>query len=157
MSGHELAMALRCAYLALHRRVDAHFAPRGVTADQFVVLAALARGDAATQRELVERTSSDPNTLRAMLVRLEQKGLIARPPHPTDRRARGVGLTPAGHSAVETLWSDSESLREEFTAPFAPRELSQLIEFLGRVAHSMTPADIEPVTTTQLTPEGSHP
>ena len=36
-------MALRAAYLALHRRSDARFARHGVTADQFVLLATLAR------------------------------------------------------------------------------------------------------------------
>ena len=36
-TGHDVAMALRTAYLIWHRRVDAHFAGRGVTADQFVL------------------------------------------------------------------------------------------------------------------------
>ncbi len=36
MSGHELAMALRLAYLTMHRRTDAVLAKHGVTADQFV-------------------------------------------------------------------------------------------------------------------------
>ena len=40
MSGtSELPMALRAAYLALHRRSDARFLEYGVTADQFVLLA----------------------------------------------------------------------------------------------------------------------
>src|SRR5205085_66588 len=51
-TGHEIAMALRAAYLAMHRRSDAQFARRGVTADQFVLLAALAGGGAVTQRDL---------------------------------------------------------------------------------------------------------
>lgn len=157
MSGHELAMALRCAYLSMHRQVDAHFAPLEVTADQFVVLAALARGDASTQRELVARTSSDPNTLRAMLVRLEQKGLIARQPHPTDRRARGVKLTAAGRSAVEVLWSGSEALREQFVAPYSPRELSHLIEYLRRLSNSLSEDDTESPATARITAEGTHP
>ena len=32
-TGHELAMALRAAYLAMHRRSDARFARHGVTAN----------------------------------------------------------------------------------------------------------------------------
>lgn len=150
-------MALRKAYLSLHRQVDAHFAPQGVTADQFVVLVALARGDATTQRELVKRTSSDPNTLRAMLVRLEQKGLIVRRPHPTDGRARGVCLTPAGRSAVDVLWSGSEALRQQLAAPFSPRELSQLNEFLSRISQSMTQSDAESLTAATVTSEGPQP
>ena len=55
----ELPMALRAAYLALHRQSDARFAKYGVTADQFVLLATLSRGNAITQRELARRMSSD--------------------------------------------------------------------------------------------------
>ncbi len=64
----ELPMALRMAYLAMHRQTDAIFQSHGVTADQFVLLATLSRGDALTQRELARRMSSDPSTVRAMLV-----------------------------------------------------------------------------------------
>ena len=38
--GHEVGMALRAAYLALHRQTNDCFADDGVTADQFVLLAA---------------------------------------------------------------------------------------------------------------------
>jgi MarR family len=94
--GHELAIALRAAYLALHRRSEAAFASHGVTADQFVLLATLNRGHALTQRELARRMSSDPSTVRAMLVLLERRGLVEREAHPTDARARTVALTSKG-------------------------------------------------------------
>ena len=54
-SGRELARALRAAYLALHRQTNDCFAKDGVTADQFVLLSALADADAVTQQELVRR------------------------------------------------------------------------------------------------------
>jgi len=38
----DLPIALRSAYLALHRRTEEQFAPLGVTADQFVLLSTLA-------------------------------------------------------------------------------------------------------------------
>ena len=59
-NGNNIALALRAAYLALHRRSDAQFSLHGITADQFVLLATLARGHALTQRELARRMSSDP-------------------------------------------------------------------------------------------------
>src|SRR5918995_2587830 len=96
-TGRDLAIALRAASLALHRRSEARFAPHGVTADQFVLLATLARGgEALTQRELARRMSSDPSTVRAILVLLGQGGLVERDAHPTDARARTVSLTAAG-------------------------------------------------------------
>src|SRR5688500_15054920 len=85
-----LPLELRAAYLALHRCSDMRFAKFGVTADQFVLLATLARGHALTQRELAARMPSDPSTVRAMLVLLAERGLVSRDTHPTDGRARTV-------------------------------------------------------------------
>ena len=77
-AGHELAMKLRAAYWTMHRRADAQLARLGVTADQFVLLSILAEGEGITQQQLVRRASSDPNTVRAMLVLLERRGLVSR-------------------------------------------------------------------------------
>src|SRR5437868_2636813 len=110
-SGHEIALALRAAYLALHRQSDAHFARHGVTADQFVLLATLAEGDALTQQELARRASSDANTVRAMLLLLEGRGLVARERHPTDGRARSVALTARGRRVYAKLWAAGELVR----------------------------------------------
>jgi DNA-binding MarR family transcriptional regulator len=145
MRGHELAMAIRAAYLELHRRTDALLASSGVTADQFVVLATLADGDALTQRELVTRTSSDPNTLRAMLVLLERRRLIERRPHPSDGRARSVSLTRKGRSVFRQLWRKSEALRRGLTKAFSPDEIDLFVAQLSRVAtvmatHRATPS-----------------
>ncbi len=137
MRGHELAMALRAAYLAMHRRTDAIFTRSGVTADQFVVLASLADGDALTQRDLVSRTSSDPNTLRAMLVLLERRQLIERRPHPTDGRARTVSLTRKGRRVFQELWRKSEALRQRLVAALPAGDAELLIGQLRRIVTAM--------------------
>jgi DNA-binding MarR family transcriptional regulator len=137
-TGHELAMALRAAYLALHRRSDAAFAPQGVTADQFVLLATLARGGhALTQRELARRMSSDPSTVRAMLVLLERRGLVERDTHPSDARARTVALTAKGTRAYERLWAAGEPVRAQMLGALQPGEAETLVRLLGRVAEAL--------------------
>jgi len=132
--GHELAVALRAAYLEMHRETDAGLAPLGVTADQFVVLSALAGGEARTQRELVERTSSDPSTLRAMLVLLEKRGLVERRPHPTDGRARSVRLTGLGRRTLTRTWKGTEPVRQRLAAALGPREIERLVTSLRKIA-----------------------
>ena len=138
-SGREVARALRAAYLALHRQTNDCFAQDGVTADQFVLLAALAESDAVTQQELVRRLSSDPNTVRAMLLLLEGRGLIARQRHPADGRARRVSLTAKGRQVFEHLLAKSEALRARLLAAFRPDEVSALTGLLRRVADVMAP------------------
>ena len=137
MNGHMLAMALRDAYLAMHRRTDAALASVGITADQFVLLAELSAGDAIRQKDLAERTSTDANTLRAMLVLLERGGLIERTEHPADRRARGVALTAAGRAALRRAWRKSEAVRRELIAGVGSRAAGTLEAKLRRLADSM--------------------
>jgi DNA-binding MarR family transcriptional regulator len=140
-SGREIARALRAAYLALHRQTNACFAKDGVTADQFVLLSALADADAVTQQELVRRVSSDPNTVRAMLLLLEGRGLVAREHDPADGRARCVSLTAKGRQVFQKLWSKSEALRARLLAAFSQDEVTALVGLLRRVAEEMaTPA-----------------
>jgi DNA-binding MarR family transcriptional regulator len=142
--GHELAMALRGAYLSMHRQTDACLAPLGVTANQFVLLALLAERDGVTQREVVERASSDPNTVGAMLAGLEGKGLVARTRHPTDGRAWSVTLTARGRRTFKKLWAESEPLRGRLVAGFRSGETEALLEFLRRISAAMGQADREP-------------
>ena len=137
--GHELPMALRAAYLALHRRSDAAFASHGVTADQFVLLATLHRGTAVTQRELARRMSSDPSTVRAMLVLLEERGLIERDTHPTDARKRTVALTAKGERSFRRLWTAGEPIRAQILGALRPGEAKALVRLLGRVAEVLSP------------------
>lgn len=137
-SGSDIAMALRAAYLALHRRSDAAFARHGLTADQFVLLASLARrGHALTQRELARRMSSDPSTVRAMLVLLERRGLVERDAHPTDARARTVALTAKGRRAFRALWAAGEPIRAEMLEVLGPAEADTLVGLLARVAAAL--------------------
>jgi DNA-binding MarR family transcriptional regulator len=131
-------MALRAAYLALHRRSEAAFAPLGVTADQFVLLATLARGGhALTQRELARRMSSDPSTVRAMLVLLEQSGLVERDAHPTDARARTVSLTAAGKRSFGKLWAVGEPIRAGMLGALRPGEAEALVGLLTQLAEAL--------------------
>src|SRR5262249_48274807 len=136
-TGHEVAMALRAASLALHRQTNDCFTNDGVTADQFVLLAALAQADAVTQQDLVRRVSSDPNTVRAMLLLLEGRGLVARERHPADGRARCVTLTARGWQAYEKLLAKSEPLRAQLLAAIRPGEVTTLLGILRRVADGM--------------------
>ena len=136
--GHQLAMALRVAYWTMHRQADAHLASLGVTANQFVLLSLLAAGDGIKQSELVERASSDANTVRAMLVTLERKGFITRERHPTDGRAWSVTLSARGRRTYQQLWSRSEPFRERLAAGLRPEEVDTFLELLGRVTTAMT-------------------
>lgn len=133
----QLPLALRTVYLTLHRRSDAVFGELGITADQFVLLATLAGGQAMTQRELAARMPSDPSTVRAMLVLLENQGLVTRVAHPTDARARIVRLTKAGLRVYQQAFNAGRPLRDKMADALSPREIRQLMSMLQRMTESL--------------------
>jgi DNA-binding MarR family transcriptional regulator len=138
--GRELPRLLRAAYFGMHRVSDAHFSRHGVTADQFVLLACLAEQDAITQQGLARRASSDPSTVRAMLVLLEGRGLVARERHPEDSRARVVTLTAKGRRLAERLWKTSEPIRVQMLSGFSADEARSLVGCLRRLIDNLVVA-----------------
>jgi DNA-binding MarR family transcriptional regulator len=133
----QLPRLLRAAYFAMHRVSDAHFSRHGVTADQFVLLACLAEEDAITQRELARRASSDPSTIRAMLVLLEGRGLISRERRPDDSRARVVTLTAKGQRMFERLRKSSEPIRSQMLGGFSAEEARLFVHYFDRLIDNL--------------------
>jgi DNA-binding MarR family transcriptional regulator len=136
-TGHNIAMGLRAAYLSMHRQTNSHLATFGMTADQFVLLALLSEEDGITQQQLAHRASSDPNTIRAMLVLLENRGLVARRRHPTDGRALRITITRKGRQAYAKLSAAVRPLQNKLSSPFNVKEIKMMIKSLGKVSKVM--------------------
>ena len=137
--GRELPLLLRAAYFGMHRVSEAHFTSKGgVTADQFVILACLAEEDTITQKELARRACSDPSTIRAILVLLEGRGLVARARNPEDSRARLVTLAAKGRRLFERLFKSSQPIRLQMLAGFSDDEASLLVGCLQRLIENTT-------------------
>jgi DNA-binding MarR family transcriptional regulator len=139
-TGRGLAMALRAAYLAMHRLTDRALARHGVTADQFVVLSALAQGDARSQHELARRAASDPNTVRAMLVLLERRRLVTRTRQPTDKRVRATRLTAKGRRAHAALSTQIDPVRTKLLTALGSSATVTLLDLLNQVAQALEQA-----------------
>jgi DNA-binding MarR family transcriptional regulator len=137
-TGHDIAMGLRAAYLLMHRQTNSFLAPFGMTADQFVLLSLLADKDGITQQELTQMASSDPNTIRAMLMRMESNGVVTRDQHPIDRRARKVTLTHKGRMIYLKLSVKIKTLQDALLSPFHVKDANKLVTFLNYISKSMT-------------------
>lgn len=125
------------AYALMHRQTQSLLSRYDMTADQYVLLAILSIEDGVTQQELTKRAASDPNTVRAMLVLLEGKGLVARKPHATDRRARKVLLTAKGRRMYEKLAAALAPLQDALRAPFSDQEARMLVDSLQRFCEAV--------------------
>ncbi|WP_434098118.1 MarR family winged helix-turn-helix transcriptional regulator [Streptomyces sparsogenes] len=85
--------------IAEHLRQRA--ATLGLTAPQATALRELS--GPMTMRELAERMSCEPSNATFVVDKLEKQSLIERRPHPTDRRAKQLVLTPEGTALRERL------------------------------------------------------
>jgi DNA-binding MarR family transcriptional regulator len=83
---------------SLAQRLDVHVRrvaeQLGITPSQVVALRELS--GPITARELASRMYCEPSNATFVVDRLEQQQLIERRPHPKDRRAKQIVLTPAG-------------------------------------------------------------
>jgi DNA-binding MarR family transcriptional regulator len=136
-------MLLRKAYLSFHRRANAWMLSHGVTADQFVLLTAVAREPGITQVTIVERTGSDPNTVAAVLGRLERRRLVRREAHARDRRVRCVFLTAEGQRVQRRAAKDAEPIVATLWGCTADSDRRQIERFLRCVhqAFAAPPAE----------------
>ncbi|WP_017601564.1 MarR family winged helix-turn-helix transcriptional regulator [Nocardiopsis lucentensis] len=60
-------------------------------------------GEPLTMRELAARMCREPPNASYVVDRMEKSGWVERRPHPTDRRAKQLVLTPSGTELRERL------------------------------------------------------
>ncbi|HYA18433.1 MAG TPA: MarR family transcriptional regulator [Bryobacteraceae bacterium] len=129
---------IRRAHLSMQRCCDAVFAPRKITTDQYSLLRTVERRQGIRQNELAVELFTDPNTVTAMLVRLEKRGLVRRETCPEDGRARRVSLTPAGRRLYARLSEDWEPMRRKLREIFAGEGGQEAFRILEEVRALMT-------------------
>lgn len=79
---------------------------------------------ALSQKELAKRLRCNPSTVVDPTDRLEERGLVARRPHPSDRRVKELTVTKRGRQVREELitqlFEPPEALRRLPPAELAP-------------------------------------
>ena len=108
----ELARTLRDALTRLNRRIRQARPVGDLTTSQLSVLTSLQLAGALTPRELADIERVQPPTMTKIVGKLEDRGLVARTPHPTDRRQVILAPTEAGR----TVYAQFERARNEWLA-----------------------------------------
>ncbi len=100
-----LPLLLRRAWYGLNQAFRRSIASADATPDQFTVLRTLHEGsrEGFIQSELARSMSSDPNTMAALLERMEKNGWLERKQHKADRRANRIRLRAAGRRKFAEL------------------------------------------------------
>ncbi|HEY0238392.1 MAG TPA: MarR family transcriptional regulator [Friedmanniella sp.] len=94
----QLCFALYSATNAVVRAYRPLLKDLGLTYPQYLVMMALWEQDDISLGDLAARLDLPLHGLSPVLERLDQAGLLARLPDPSDRRVSRVSLTPAGQA-----------------------------------------------------------
>lgn len=106
----------------------------GFTLPQFDVLNQLARRpDGMTFVELSRQLLVTAGNLTGIVDRLERQRLVRRAPHPADRRAIRITLTPRGWKAVLASLPAHHGVIARLLGALSRRDLETLRALLGRL------------------------
>ena len=103
-----LATALRISVSRLARRFRAQRTTSGMTEavlseTQLAALSALEGHQAMTPGELAEHEKVQPPSMTRVIAVLEERNLVLRSPHPTDRRQVILTVTEEGRTVVQRV------------------------------------------------------
>ena len=126
----------RRAALAVIDRFLEGMAPYQLKPVDFSVLSLVAHNPGITSRQLCATLGILPPNLVGMVNQLQQRELVARKPHPTDGRAMGLHLTPAGQKLVREAEKTAASIEADVASRLSPAELRTLITLLKKVYKS---------------------
>lgn len=98
----------------------------GLTPGEARTLSQAARAGSVRQSVLAEKMGVEAMTLSGYIDRLEARGLVARTPDPTDRRAKLVHVTDAAHAVLDEIARISAGLRADLAVDLTPAQLDEL-------------------------------
>lgn len=126
----ELSSQLRLSVMRLGRRLRNERADLTLTLSQLATLSTLHRHGSLTPRELAEHEKVQPPSMTRVLAALEERGMVARAPHPSDGRQQLVSLTPAAMTMLKDDRRQRDAWLARRLAEFTPEERA----VLGRAA-----------------------
>lgn len=116
-----LAAALRVSISRLSRRLRAQ-SDHSLSATQYAALGAVSRHAAMTPGELAEHEKVQPPSMTRVIAALEERGLLTRAPHPTDRRQVILHVTEQGEQLIKQERRRKEAWLARRLAELTPEE-----------------------------------
>ena len=135
---HDVARLMR-------KRFEQRARQYGLTRSQWQVLSKLAVNEGIHQKGLADLLEIESITLVRLLDKMQERGLVERRPHPSDRRMTLLYLTPESHPLFAVMRSLGDQTRAETMSGFSEAESVQLQQFLARMRENLLHACDQPV------------
>jgi len=135
VSGPHVFTLLTRASRAVREHGHRNFQRLGICETDFAVLEALLHKGALPVNEIGRKVLLESGSITAAVDRMEQRGLVARRSHATDRRVRLVELTPEGRRFIEDLFARHAGTLDDLVSVLTPDERATLVGLLRRLGH----------------------
>ena len=117
----------------MHEYMQFGLTERGLTPARAEVIWKLRRSGPVTQRQLSDALRVTPRNVTSLVDGLAAGGFISRDPHPSDRRATLVTLTPEGVAAAEALARAHRQFAQLLFGSVPARDLATFVRTLDHV------------------------
>ena len=121
------------AHRLITATVDKSMKPLGLTRSQLRVLMHLLRHDGHSQVQIAEQLDLGKVAIGGLIDRLEEKNLVERRVHPSDRRAKRVYLTPKVEELYQPLQSLGTQMMKGLLKDISNDQYLQLVEQLKTI------------------------
>jgi len=128
----QIGFILRRAYQR-HTLIFQEFMPEGLTTTQFATLVRLATHGPCSQNHLGRLTAMDVATVKGVVDRLHDRGLLTIELDERDRRRRSLSLTEAGHALCAKACREGFRISAQTLAPLSADEQAQLLGLLSKI------------------------
>lgn len=138
---HPLAQTALNQVFELHALLDEDmsrsFERDGLTSARAHLLWVLHEQGPSTQKVLADELRVSPRNITGLVDGLESSGLVARSPHPTDRRATLVAFTDAGARLAGEMARGQKELADGLFGGLPETELAGFTATLGGVVERL--------------------
>jgi MarR family 2-MHQ and catechol resistance regulon transcriptional repressor len=147
LSGVHVWLVLMKAYRSLARHAERSIVALDMCISDFGVLEVLLHKGQQSVGEIGRRVELTSGSITTAIDRLEQRGLVARAAHASDRRARVVDLTPEGKALITHLFATHKQAMDCAAQGLSEAERGTLIALLKKLGtmaeHQLTEGGTE--------------
>jgi DNA-binding MarR family transcriptional regulator len=115
--------------------------PIGLDIPQYCALETLEKAPGLSSAELARRCFVTAQTMNAIVLSLERRGLVAREPHPIHGRILSTKLTSRGEAIVARAHAAVADLETRLTSDLGQGDQERLVTLLGRCAAALGAED----------------
>ena len=121
----------------LRRIIDDALQDQGLSRTQWRLLGYVLRQEGLTQTEIARLLEVERASVGVAIDALEERGLIERAQHATDRRVWRIMPTPAAKAMLAGLREVIDEVYAQLFDGFSESELTQLGQLFERMAHNI--------------------